>query len=137
MDGSSKGKPGPAGMGGVLRDSNGKVLCLFSAFLGILDSNVAELWAIKKAVEVCTNNPNLRHKEISVVSDSQVAVSWVNTKDFGNIELINFIYEIRSLMEEHGGLKVVFGARIFNSFADSLAKMGSNERGDFVDWIDV
>ena len=29
VDGSSKGKPGPVGMGGVLRDSNGKVLCMF------------------------------------------------------------------------------------------------------------
>ena len=38
---------------------------------------------------------------------------------------------------ERGGLQVVYESRIFNSFADSLAKMGSNEGGDFVEWSDV
>ena len=34
IDGTSRGKPGSAGIGGVLRDSNGKVLCLFSFYMG-------------------------------------------------------------------------------------------------------
>ncbi|KAK2635350.1 hypothetical protein Ddye_030142 [Dipteronia dyeriana] len=78
VDGSSKGKPGPSGIGGVLRDSYGKVLCLFSAFSGILDSNVADLWAIKRAVELCFSNLLLRGRDILVVRVSKVAVAWVN-----------------------------------------------------------
>ena len=35
VDGSSRGKPGPSGIGGVLRDSCGKILCLFSFSVGI------------------------------------------------------------------------------------------------------
>ncbi|KAI9161242.1 hypothetical protein LWI28_015677 [Acer negundo] len=39
VDGSAKGKPGPVGIGGVLRDSRGKILCLFfSFFVGNEDS---------------------------------------------------------------------------------------------------
>ncbi|KAK3199049.1 hypothetical protein Dsin_022464 [Dipteronia sinensis] len=44
---------GMAGIGGVLRDSKGKVVCLFSLGVGITDSNSAEILAIKKAVELC------------------------------------------------------------------------------------
>ncbi|KAK3218927.1 hypothetical protein Dsin_012897 [Dipteronia sinensis] len=75
VHGSVRGKPGPEGIGGVLRDSNGKVLCLFSKFMGVTDSNTAELWAIKKAVQLCTENPKLRGRDVEVVSDSKVAVS--------------------------------------------------------------
>ncbi|KAK2654188.1 hypothetical protein Ddye_014044 [Dipteronia dyeriana] len=50
VDGSVLGKPRPTGAGGVLREFNGKILCLFSYHLGILDSNAAEIWAIKVAL---------------------------------------------------------------------------------------
>ncbi|KAK2637325.1 hypothetical protein Ddye_032117 [Dipteronia dyeriana] len=64
IDGSSKGKPGPSGIGGVLRDSNGKVICPFPAYSGILDSNVAEFRAIHRAIELCVSNPMLRGRDI-------------------------------------------------------------------------
>ncbi|KAK3231286.1 hypothetical protein Dsin_003167 [Dipteronia sinensis] len=56
VDGSSRGKPEPAGIREVLRDSNGKFLCLFSFSVGIADSNSTEIWAIQKAVELCLAN---------------------------------------------------------------------------------
>ena len=136
VDGSSRGKPGPTGMGGVLRDSKGKVICLFSEFLGILDSNAAEVMAIRKAVALCFSNPNLQNRDITVVSDLKVAVSWANSKDFGNVDLVDIIYDIRSMLNDRGDIQVVFDSRIFNSFADSLAKMGADGCGDFVDWGD-
>ncbi|KAK3193617.1 hypothetical protein Dsin_024927 [Dipteronia sinensis] len=85
VDGSVIGKPGPSGIGGVLRDLNGKVLCLFSYYMEIMDSNTTELWAITKAVELILSNPNLRGCDIWVVSDSKVAVLWVNNGEFGSI----------------------------------------------------
>lgn len=45
VDGSSKGKPGEAGIGGVLRDGQGVVIAMFSAHVGIKDSNEAEFMA--------------------------------------------------------------------------------------------
>ncbi|KAK2653294.1 hypothetical protein Ddye_013150 [Dipteronia dyeriana] len=44
----TRGMPGPAGIGGILRNSPGKFLCLFSFFVGMQDSNTAELLAIQK-----------------------------------------------------------------------------------------
>ena len=75
VDCSSKGKPGPSGIGGVLRDSNEKVLCMFSFHIGILDSNIAELWAIKRSTELIVANTDLNGCDIMGVSDSRVAVS--------------------------------------------------------------
>ncbi|KAK2640263.1 hypothetical protein Ddye_028058 [Dipteronia dyeriana] len=113
VDGSVRGKPGPAGIGGVLRNSNGKIMCLFSKNVGIMDSNKAELLAIKKTVQLCVSNPELRGRDIEVVSDSKVAVSWVNNEDFGSIAQIDSIYVIRSAMFSFGSLEVIYDSRTF------------------------
>lgn len=42
MDGSSKGKPGEAGIGGVARDEKGEVWGLFSESVGVKESNETE-----------------------------------------------------------------------------------------------
>ena len=52
VDGSTKGKPGLAGIGGLLRNSESVVVALFSIPVGVMDSNVAEVLAIKEASEM-------------------------------------------------------------------------------------
>ncbi|XWS36014.1 hypothetical protein CRYUN_Cryun20dG0045700 [Craigia yunnanensis] len=52
VNGSAVGKPGPAGYGGILRNKMGSILALFPGPLGIMDSNVAEVMAIKVALEM-------------------------------------------------------------------------------------
>ncbi|XVF62072.1 hypothetical protein PTKIN_Ptkin08bG0187700 [Pterospermum kingtungense] len=49
VDGSAKGKPRLAGIGGVLRDHEGNVKIQFMKSIGLADSNLAELLAIKEA----------------------------------------------------------------------------------------
>ncbi|KAL2902408.1 hypothetical protein RDABS01_027490 [Bienertia sinuspersici] len=49
-DGASKGCPGPAGAGGILRDYTGKCLRYFSANLGVCTAMRAELMALKKGL---------------------------------------------------------------------------------------
>ncbi|KAK2651543.1 hypothetical protein Ddye_011399 [Dipteronia dyeriana] len=85
---------------------------------------------IKKEVELCVSNPNLSNMDI-------LTVSWVNSSNFGSLDHVNTIYGIRSLLNSVKGLKVIFDSRIYNSFANSLAKMRSNSYGDFVDWGDI
>ncbi|XWS63854.1 hypothetical protein CRYUN_Cryun06bG0137300 [Craigia yunnanensis] len=52
IDGSAIGKPGPIGCGGILQNERGTILALFFGPLGIMDSNVAEVMAIKETVEM-------------------------------------------------------------------------------------
>ncbi|KAK2640472.1 hypothetical protein Ddye_028267 [Dipteronia dyeriana] len=105
--------------------------------VGITDSNTAELWAIEKVVKLCKDNHELRGRNIAMVSDSKVAVVWVNREDFGNMAHINSIYDIRTCMSDCDSLEAVYDSRAYNSFTDSLEKMGSSRTGDFVMWGDL
>lgn len=46
-----RGKPGPAGMGGVLHN-NGDVLLMFSKPIGVRDSNKAEVMVILETLRI-------------------------------------------------------------------------------------
>ncbi|KAK3199188.1 hypothetical protein Dsin_022603 [Dipteronia sinensis] len=131
-----RGSPGPAGIGGVLKDSNDRVLCVFSNFLGNQDSNTAELLAIQRACEIIATNQSLVDCNISIVSDSKVAVSWVNDSGFGSIKHVNSIYDIQHTLLFMTNTKVVFNSRATNSFADMLAKRDSSSKGGFFSWMD-
>ncbi|KAK2653801.1 hypothetical protein Ddye_013657 [Dipteronia dyeriana] len=129
VDGSSRGSPSDAGIGGVLRDSNGKVLCLFSLFVGVEDSNSAEVMVIHKACFFIAYDQRLSGGKISTISDSKTAISWINGKDFGNIKQVNLILDIRNILQSLIGLSICFMPWGMNSFTDSLAKGGSGRCG--------
>ncbi|TXG47863.1 hypothetical protein EZV62_027157 [Acer yangbiense] len=55
VDGSVKKSPNAAGIGGVLRDSSGKILGLFSSFVGCMDANSTKNFAIHRACMLLAN----------------------------------------------------------------------------------
>ena len=61
----------------------------------------------------------------------------MNQGVYGNIAQVNSIYDIRQSFKASGSIKVVFDSRIFNSFADSWAKMDADSMDDFVEWRDT
>ena len=137
VDGSARGSPGPAGMGGVLRDSYGKIMCVFSAFLGISDGISAEVEAIHKACSLCLSKYDLRNRSITIVSDSKTAVDWINEDNQDNLTIPILIQDIRFMLSILSNATVSFSSRVSNAFADMLAKKGSNREGDFVLWGDT
>ncbi|KAK3220416.1 hypothetical protein Dsin_014386 [Dipteronia sinensis] len=122
VDGSSRGNPRNTGIERVLRDKAGKLWGLFSGFVGILESNAAELFAIHRAVSLCIQSQVLIGKEIDIVGDSKVAVLWVNSEGIGNLKHVDIILDIRNMLCFLGNTRVIFNSRDSNSFADSLAK---------------
>ncbi|KAK2649652.1 hypothetical protein Ddye_017141 [Dipteronia dyeriana] len=62
IDGSARGKPVSVEIRGVLRDSSGRVLGLFSSYVRILESNTTEILAIHKACSLCASSSNLCDK---------------------------------------------------------------------------
>ena len=50
-DGSSRGNPGHAGIGGIGRDNEGGTMFLFSTYKGQYSNNLMEALAIKTAIE--------------------------------------------------------------------------------------
>ena len=52
MDGASRGKPSPVGIGGVPRNCKGEVLIMFSIYVGVCNSNEAEVLAILEGLRL-------------------------------------------------------------------------------------
>ena len=51
-DGASKGNPGLAGFGGVIRDEQGQIKKIFDGHLGKETNNMAELMALEQCLEI-------------------------------------------------------------------------------------
>eukprot|EP00253_Pinus_taeda_P011321 PITA_11321 len=54
FDGASRGNPGLAGIGGVIRNHRGEILYIYSQALGEATNNEMEFAAMEKALEFCT-----------------------------------------------------------------------------------
>ena len=133
---SAKGSPGPAGVGGVLRDHMGKILCFFSSFVGCQDAITAEIYAIVKACQIIGSKSELINRSIVVASDSRIAVGWISGqfKGYNNHEKVS--EEIREWLVSFGQAAVEFCPRSSNSYADILARKGEEYGVDEVCWSD-
>jgi probable phosphoglycerate mutase len=71
IDGGSRGNPGPAAYGVLIRNSHGKVLAKLGEYLGRQTNNVAEYSGLLAALDwaVRENQPSLK-----VLSDSELLV---------------------------------------------------------------
>ncbi|OIS97451.1 putative ribonuclease h protein [Nicotiana attenuata] len=74
VDGCSKGNPGNAGCGGVLRDHLGRLIMAFTVYLGSCSNNSAEAQAIKTGVRWCLDHGFNR---LTVESDSLVVIQMI------------------------------------------------------------
>ena len=82
-DGSSRGNPGPAGIGGVARDSSGDIQFFFSIYKGYHTNNLMEALAILVAVQQCCQRGWQR---ILCETDSQVVVNLLNKRNFETVD---------------------------------------------------
>ncbi|MBC7836353.1 ribonuclease HI family protein [Acetobacteraceae bacterium] len=75
-DGGARGNPGPAGIGAVVMDGEGKVLKEISQYIGKATNNFAEYEALIRAFELITRlyGAKLRDMEIDVRMDSELVV---------------------------------------------------------------
>ncbi len=75
-DGGSRGNPGPAGSGAVIRNASGETVATVSEFLGVTTNNVAEYTAILRALEKLSAMLESKAKdaEVRVCMDSMLVV---------------------------------------------------------------
>jgi len=71
LDGASRGNPGPAGIGIVVKDASGRIIAEISEFIGRGTNNVAEYRALIRALEEAAA---LGARQIVVRSDSELLV---------------------------------------------------------------
>lgn len=79
-DGGSRGNPGPAGSGAIIRNAAGETVAEVSEFLGVATNNVAEYMAVVRALETLAAMLESKTSEVEVAVrlDSMLVVKQMN-----------------------------------------------------------
>ena len=123
IDGASRGNPGPAGIGVVIRDEEGKLLLRSSRGIGTATNNVAEYRALIAALtEAAAFSP----AHVEVFSDSELLVRQVRGEyRVKNADLKKLFEKVKALLSPLGSFTISHVAREENREADRLASQAT------------
>ncbi|KAL6543520.1 hypothetical protein OROHE_010142 [Orobanche hederae] len=127
-DGASRGNPGEAASGGILRDNLGTPSFMFSEFLGERSNNYAELYAIWRGLDLCVSRNFVK---VWLESDSNTALHLIKNHNNSHWKLLGLLTKIWNLMD----IVEVRFSHIFregNAVADWLANEGCHRRDFFL-----
>jgi ribonuclease HI len=139
FDGASKGNPGPAGYGAVIRSSKGEILALIVGYLGETTNNVAELTGLLQGLRHAVT---LASHKIILEGDSQIIIQLI-TKILhgGNPQKISPSWRLAGLLKD---FKSLLGHNISiipshikreaNGVADYLANEGLQRETKQIIW---
>jgi len=118
-DGASRGNPGPAAIGAVIKDGQGRVLARISRRIGKTTNNQAEYRAIIAALEEALR---LGAEKVEVRSDSELAVKQINGRyRVKNQALRPLLQRVRELQSLFPAFAIVAVPRHQNTEADRLS----------------
>jgi ribonuclease HI len=117
-DGGSRGNPGPAASGAVIRDAAGEVLARVSRYLGKTTNNQAEYTAIIIGLESART---LGATEVDMAMDSELAVKQLNGQyRVKNPDIAKRFVEVHNLARDFKKVTFRHVRREFNKEADAL-----------------
>ena len=124
-DGAARGNPGPAGIGVMVTDADGRVLARLGEGIGVATNNVAEYRAALAGLEAAAE---LGASRVLVRSDSRLLVEQLSGRfRVKNPTLIRLHGEIRKLLPRFAEVHFEHIPREQNGEADSLANQGVDE----------
>lgn len=127
-DGGSRGNPGPAGSGFVLRDSAGELVCVTGHFLGEATNNQAEYDGLIRGIEAA-----LAHgcRRLEVRTDSQLVVRQMTGRyRVKNAGLKSLYARAQTAAKGLEHVRFVHVPREENVEADAAANSAMDARGD-------
>ncbi|KAK3199765.1 hypothetical protein Dsin_023180 [Dipteronia sinensis] len=89
------------------------------------------------ACQLISEKVSLACRPITIITDSKSAVAWIKESEFGNLQLVYLVYDIRLFLKSSYGFDLRYMPRESNSMVDSLAKVGSSGGWDRLEWGDV
>lgn len=130
VDGGSRGNPGPAGAGVVIRTESGERVFEAGYFLGTQTNNVAEYMALLRGLErVAKCDP----APVIIRSDSELMVKQMTgTYRVKNENLASLFHEAQLLLLKIATWQFRHVPREENSRADELANLAMDQRRDVV-----
>lgn len=124
-DGGSRGNPGPAALGAVLVDAEGRVLREIAEYLGVTTNNVAEWSALVAGLEAALD---LGVREIAVRLDSELVVKQLSGEyrvKHPNLQPLHA--RAKSLLRRFEHADVAHVRRKQNAEADALVNRALDE----------
>ncbi|KAL0411456.1 UNVERIFIED_CONTAM: putative ribonuclease H protein [Sesamum latifolium] len=118
-DGASKGNPGEAGVGGLLRNKQGKLIFAYNDSIGHHSNIYVELCALVRGLELAKE---FGYLQVWVEMDAQVVLHLIN-KEEGNWHLQKLLTKFRMLKRDMN-LRLTHVYREGNQPADFLANRG-------------
>lgn len=135
IDGASRGNPGPASAGVVVRDrATGKPIHEAGYLLGQSTNNVAEYNGLLRGLEVIAKIPREPSSEIHLHSDSQLMVKQIiGEYRVKSADLQPLVAEAQSRLRKLGNKwKINYVPREQNKRADELANMALDAGRDVI-----
>ncbi len=121
VDGSSRGNPGPSGIGYHIVGENGQILRQGGEFIGFACSRIAEYYALK---EGCEQAIELGLKSVRFVSDNLMMVNQMNgVYKVKNRDILPIYDDIQRLLENFEACAFMHVAREQNTEADAQANL--------------
>lgn len=121
VDGSSRGNPGPSGVGYYIVGENGEVLKRGGEFIGFATSRIAEYFALK---EGCEQAIELGLKNVRFVGDNLMMINQMNgIYRVKNKDLVQIYGEIQKLLENFETYSFTYVCREDNTEADKEANL--------------
>jgi ribonuclease HI len=125
-DGASRGNPGLAGAGIIIKDGQGRRIETIGKFLGVTTNNQAEYRALIEGLRAAKrHNPD----EITVQMDSELVVKQMTGKyRVRHPEMLPLYLEATELVAEFPKVEFVHVMREKNPGADEVANMAIDSR---------
>jgi ribonuclease HI len=131
FDGGSRGNPGPAGIGVVLRAEDGTPLITLGRFIGRATNNVAEYRALITGLEKALE---LGATKILVRGDSELIVrQMLGQYRVKNADLKELYGEAQALFQKFAQANIEHNYREKNTLADKLANLAMDRKGEVTD----
>jgi len=131
FDGGSRGNPGPAGIGVVVRAGDGTPLVTLGRFIGRATNNVAEYRALITALQQARE---LGAKKVVVRGDSELVVKQMRGEyRVKNADLRTLYDEAKGLIGQFAHATIDHNYRHKNALADKLANLAMDRKADVTD----
>lgn len=135
FDGGSRGNPGPAGIGAVVRAADGTPLVTLGRFIGRATNNVAEYKALITALRKARE---LGAKRVVVRGDSELIVKQIRGEyRVKNADLRELYDEAKDLLGQFDHATIDHNYRHKNALADKLANLAMDRKADVTEVADT
>jgi len=117
-DGGARGNPGPAGIGGVVRDTHTGKEIEFAEYIGIATNNQAEYRSLLHAIQIAQK---LKAHTVTCYLDSELIVNQLNRKYRVKDPILGELFlKIWNIIKSFESARFIHVRREMNKHADRL-----------------